>query len=59
MLEHYLLCFDDECSLADECLHRLATRSRRQKKRESWSKAYNWFLVKAIIYKEIAAKYGK
>ena len=29
------------------------------KKRESWSKAYNWFLEKAIIYKEIAAKYGK
>ena len=31
MPEHYVLCFNDECTLADECLHRLATRSRRQK----------------------------
>ena len=29
------------------------------KKRELWVKSYNWFLEKAIIYKEIAAKYGK
>ena len=29
------------------------------KKRESWPRAYNWFLEKAVIYKEIAAKYGK
>lgn len=29
------------------------------KKREAWSKAYNWFLEKAIVYKEIANKYGK
>ena len=29
------------------------------KKRELWTKSYNWFLEKAIIYKEIAAKYGK
>ena len=29
------------------------------KKRESWQKAYSWLLEKAIIYKEIAAKYGK
>lgn len=29
------------------------------KKRESWLRAYNWFLEKAVIYKEIAAKYGK
>ncbi len=31
MPEHYLLCFNDECALADECLHRLAARSGRQK----------------------------
>jgi hypothetical protein len=29
------------------------------KKREAWPKAYNWFLEKAIVYKEIANKYGK
>jgi hypothetical protein len=28
------------------------------KKREYWQKAYNWFLEKAIIYKEIASKFG-
>ena len=27
----YPLCFNDECALADECLHRLAARSGRQK----------------------------
>ncbi len=31
MPEHHLLCFNDECSMADECLHRLAARSGRQK----------------------------
>ena len=31
MPEHYVLCFNDECALADECLHRLAARSGRQK----------------------------
>lgn len=31
MPEHYLLCFNDECALADDCLHRLAARSGRQK----------------------------
>lgn len=31
MPEHYLLCFNDDCVLADECLHRLAARSDRQK----------------------------
>ena len=31
MPEHYLLCFNDECVLADDCLHRLAARSGRQK----------------------------
>ena len=29
------------------------------KKRESWQKAYSWLLEKAVIYKEIAAKYGR
>ena len=29
------------------------------KKREAWPKAYNWFLEKSIVFKEIAAKYGK
>ena len=28
------------------------------KKRECWQKAYNWMLEKAIIYKEIASKFG-
>ena len=31
MPEHYLLCFNDECALADNCLHRLAARSGLQK----------------------------
>lgn len=31
MPEHYLLCFNDECELANSCLHRLAARSRQQK----------------------------
>ena len=31
MPEHYLLCFNDECELAESCLHRLAARSGRQK----------------------------
>ena len=31
MPEHYMLCFNDKCALADECLHRLAARSGRQK----------------------------
>ena len=31
MPEHYLLCLNDDCALADECLHRLAARSGRQK----------------------------
>ena len=30
MPEHYLLCFSDDCELADSCLHRLAERSGRQ-----------------------------
>lgn len=28
-------------------------------KRENWAKAYHWFLEKAIVYKEIASKYGE
>jgi hypothetical protein len=35
------------------------TTNINPKKRESWQKAYNWFLEKAIVFKEIAAKYGK
>ncbi|MBO4398428.1 MAG: hypothetical protein J5805_07815 [Bacteroidaceae bacterium] len=31
MPEHYLLCFNDGCPLADTCLHRLAARSGRVK----------------------------
>ena len=31
MPEHYLLCFNNDCPLADKCLHRLAARSGRQK----------------------------
>ena len=31
MPEHYLLCFNDECALADSCLHRLAVLSGQQK----------------------------
>ena len=31
MPEHYLLCYNDECSLADDCLHRIAARSGRQR----------------------------
>lgn len=31
MPEHYLLCYNDDCPLADECLHRLAARSGQQK----------------------------
>ena len=31
MPEHYILCFNEGCPLADSCLHRLAARSGRQK----------------------------
>ena len=31
MPEHYLLCFNDDCPLADTCLRRLAARSGRVK----------------------------
>ena len=31
MPEHYVLCFNDECPLANDCLHRLAARSGHQK----------------------------
>ena len=31
MPEHFMLCFNDECELADECLHRLAARSGQHK----------------------------
>ena len=31
MPEHYLLCFNNECPLADSCLHRLAGQSGLQK----------------------------
>ncbi len=31
MLEHCLLCFNDEYALVDECLHRLTARSGLQK----------------------------
>ena len=37
MPEHYLLCFNDECSLADKCLHRLAARSGRQRDNVAWA----------------------
>ena len=30
MPKPYLLCFNDECALADSCLHRLAARSGQQ-----------------------------
>lgn len=33
MPESYLLCFNDECSMADHCLHRLAARSGLQKRK--------------------------
>ena len=29
------------------------------KKRESWNKAYNWFLEKSIVFKEIAFRFGE
>jgi len=29
------------------------------RKRESWPRAYSWFLEKTVIYKDIAAKFGK
>lgn len=31
MPEHYMLCFNDDCPLADDCLHRLAARSGHRK----------------------------
>lgn len=36
----------------------LITSNINVKKRESWPKAYNWFLEKAIVFKEIASKFG-
>ena len=35
------------------------TTNINPKKRDCWPKAYNWFLEKAIIYKEIASKFGE
>ena len=35
------------------------TANINPKKRENWSKAYQWMLEKAIIFKEIAAKFGE
>ena len=37
----------------------LITTNINPKKRECWGKAYNWFLEKAIIFKDIASKYGE
>ena len=37
MPQHYLLCFNDECQLADKCLHRLAEKSRRQTDNLVWA----------------------
>ena len=35
------------------------TTAINPKKRDAWSKAYDWMLEKAIIFKDVAAKYGK
>ena len=35
------------------------TTNINPKKRDCWPEAYNWFLEKAIIYKEIASKFGE
>jgi hypothetical protein len=37
MPEHYLLCFNDKCPLADSCLHRLAEQSGQQKDDLVWA----------------------
>ena len=36
----------------------LITTNINPRKRENWEKAYDWFLEKAIVFKEIASKYG-
>ena len=37
----------------------LITTNINPKKRENWPRAYKWFLEKAIIFKEIADKFGE
>ena len=37
----------------------IITEDINPKKRENWSKAYQWMLEKAILFKEVAAKFGK
>ena len=37
MPEHYLLCFNDECPLANNCLHRIAAQSGQQKDELVWA----------------------
>lgn len=43
---------------AEKACHILITTNINPKKRECWSNAYKWFLDKAIIYKEIASRFG-
>ena len=35
------------------------TTNINPKKREYWAKAYNWFLEKAIVFKDIASKFDR
>lgn len=35
--KHYLLCYNDECALADTCLHRLVARSGQNKNELVWA----------------------
>ncbi len=48
-----------EWRAANKAARIIITEDINPKKRENWSKAYQWMLEKAILFKEVAAKFGK
>lgn len=50
MPPHYHLCFNDECALADKCLHRIAARSKKQRDDLVWA-------VNPAVYNEKNCRY--
>lgn len=54
-----MLCSEVEWREAKKACRFCISTDINPKKRENWQKAYNWFLEKAIIYKEIASKFDK
>lgn len=54
-----MLCSEVEWREAKKACRFCISTDINPKKRENWQKAYNWFLEKAIIYKNIASKFDK